>query len=204
MAKRSRRKRIINIRSVSSYLCRPTLSDRLVDDSSGFSMGQNNYGQDHEASFTKFEAFLNRASSCHNIFRTSTSNHNVSPSQSTARMPKSAPPRQIILLDDLPNILHSGTQTRFHAALQSLVTSSISNPPVPIIIIVSDAGMRGEASDERMASGGGWGRNTEGVVDIRTVIPRDLLGGHYVTQIRYSSSIFISIELNLDLIASIQ
>jgi len=63
------------------------------------------------------------------------------------------------------------------------VVSSPSSPPVPVIIVVSNAGMRGEANDERMASGGGWGRDREQVVDVRTVLPKDLLGGPYVTQI---------------------
>lgn len=84
----------------------------------------------------------------------------------------------------MPNILHPGTQAQFHAALQSLVASPTSFPPVPIVIIVSDAGMRGEASDERLANGG-WAKSNEGVVDIRTVLPRELLHGPYVTQIRY-------------------
>ena len=34
-----------------------------------------------------------------------------------------------------------------------------------------------------MASGGGWGKDKDGVVDIRTVLSRELLGGPYVTQI---------------------
>lgn len=45
--------------------------------------------------------------------------------------------------------------------------------------------MRGEASDERIANGGGWGRDKDGVVDVRTVLSRDLLGGPYVTLIGY-------------------
>jgi len=43
--------------------------------------------------------------------------------------------------------------------------------------------MRGEARDERMAQGGGWGRDKDQVMDVRTVLPRDLLNGPYVTQI---------------------
>ena len=58
---------------------------------------------------------------------------------------------------------------------------SSPSPSVPVIIVVSNAGMRGEANDERMA-GGGWGRDKEQVVDVRTVLPKDLLGGPYVTQ----------------------
>lgn len=45
--------------------------------------------------------------------------------------------------------------------------------------------MRGEASDERLTNGTGWGKDRNGVVDVRTVLSRDLLGGPYVTQIRY-------------------
>lgn len=147
-----------------------------------------NYDHDGEALFTKFESFINRASSCHNIF-IGGSNSRV-PSPSELKSKSTSPPiskpistRQIILLEDLPNILHSTTQTKFHAILQSLVRSPTSNPPVPVVIIVSDAGMRGEASDERIANGGGWGKDKDGVVNVRTVLSRDLLGGPYVTLI---------------------
>jgi hypothetical protein len=54
---------------------------------------------------------------------------------------------------------------------------------VPVVIIVSDAGVRGEAGDERIAAGG-WGRGKD-VVDIRSVLPGELLGSAYVTQIGY-------------------
>ncbi|KAJ7263109.1 Rad17 cell cycle checkpoint protein-domain-containing protein [Mycena rebaudengoi] len=114
------------------------------------------YNADHEAHFSKFETFLARASSCQNVFATS----------DTASQSLSARKRYIILLEDLPNILHANTQSQFHAALQSLVASPTLNP-VPIVIIVSDAGMRGEASDERLAAGS-WGKDRD-VLDIRTV-----------------------------------
>ena len=54
---------------------------------------------------------------------------------------------------------------------------------VPVVIIVSDAGVRGEVGDERITAGG-WGRGKD-VVDIRSVLPRELLGSAYVTQIGY-------------------
>jgi hypothetical protein len=88
--------------------------------------------------------------------------------------------RRIILLEDLPNILHPGTRDKFHLALESFVKST--NPgDAPIVIIVSDTGLRGEASDEKRSQGmGSWGKE---VVDIRTVLPPTLLGSTYVTQI---------------------
>ncbi|KAG6829943.1 hypothetical protein H0H92_002847 [Tricholoma furcatifolium] len=105
-----------------------------------------------------------------------------SPSSSSTRAAK----RHIILLEDLPNLLHPSTQSQFHSALQALVTVPVSNPPVPVVVIVSDAGVRGEVTDERIYSAGGWSKTKEGVVDIRTVLPRDLLGGPFVTQIAFN------------------
>ncbi|GLB41209.1 putative rad17 cell cycle checkpoint protein [Lyophyllum shimeji] len=167
-----------------------TLSGQF-DDPSEFSFGTSDssssrtYVPDGEGMFSKFEAFLNRASSCQNLFTTPAPSHVGSFSQSP---PTSASTRQrhIILLEDLPNIVHPATQAKFHAALQSLVSSPVSATPVPVVIIVSDTGVRGEAADEQMDSGRGWGKSNDGLVDIRTVLPRDLLGGPYVTQISFN------------------
>ncbi|KAG5642066.1 hypothetical protein DXG03_003643 [Asterophora parasitica] len=131
-----------------------------------------NFDPATEAPFSKFEAFLHRASSCQNLFTSRAGSSS-----------KSQPARHIILLEDLPNILHPGTQAQFHAAIQGLVASSVSNPPVPIVIVISDAGVRGEAGDDRM---GARAKASEGVVDVRTALPRDLLGGPYVTQIGFN------------------
>lgn len=152
--------------------------------STGQSQHPNNHDQDFESLFTKFEAFLNRATNCQSIFSHSTSG---SSSKSASQSAKPSPPqRRIVLLEDLPNILHAQTQASFHASLKALVDSSPSSPPVPVIIVVSNAGMRGEANDDRMTSGGGWGRDKEQVVDVRTVLSKDLLGGPYVTQIMFN------------------
>lgn len=150
---------------------------------------------DRETLYSKFEAFINRASSCQNVFTATggseSRRHHIPPSPPTQSGPSSqsakwVPKRKIILLEDLPNILHPETQAKFHAALQSLVVSPPPQPPVPVVIIVSDAGMRGEASDERLTNGTGWGKDRNGVVDVRTVLSRDLLGGPYVTQISFN------------------
>ncbi|EGO29654.1 hypothetical protein SERLADRAFT_445435 [Serpula lacrymans var. lacrymans S7.9] len=140
--------------------------------------GERRSPVDNQTLFDKFQAFLERASACHNIFSSQMiknqepqSSQTGTPacsgsSQSQSQSKKSSGPRHIILLEDLPNILHLPTQARFRAALQSLV----DNPPrdaAPIVIIVSDAGMRGEAQDERAANGFGWAKE---VVDVRTVL----------------------------------
>ncbi|KAK7029736.1 Rad17-domain-containing protein [Favolaschia claudopus] len=143
------------------------------------------YDSDQEGLFSKFEAFLTRASTCQTIFTDNERDPKLSSSQSSSSS-RTTPTRnrQIILLEDLPNILHANTQSRFHAALQAIVTAQLVDP-IPIVIIVSDAGLRGEASDERLASGS-WGKGRDGVLDVRTIIPKDLLHGPYVTQIGFN------------------
>jgi len=147
---------------------RNTVTENLSDSTDDFN-------SDYEGLFTKFEAFLVRASSCQNIFYNA-----YAASSSRAKEVK----RRIILLEDIPNVLHPKTQAQFHDALNSLVLSQPSNPPIPVVIIVSDTGVRGDDGDERRANGGGWGNNKAQVVDIRTVLSKDLLGGPYVTEIR--------------------
>ncbi|KAH9475883.1 Cell cycle checkpoint protein RAD17 [Psilocybe cubensis] len=134
---------------------------------------QESNTSDYEGLFTKFEAFLARASTCHNIF-----------ASSSAQKSKN---RRIILLEDLPNILHSKTQTQFHEALHALVSAQSANP-VPVVIIISDSGLRGEATDERRAEAGGWGwgKDKTQIIDVRTVLPKDLLGGQFVTEISFN------------------
>ena len=154
---------------------RPLLNVRLLpsphdiffslDPAAGLSFPSSNpeFDVNYEGLFTKFEVFLTRASTCLDIFSASSSKNPVK--------------KRVILLEDLPNILHQKTQTQFHEALNSLVTLPPSNPPVPVIIIISDAGLRGESSDERRAEGGGWVKDRAQAMDVRTVVPKNLLGG---------------------------
>ena len=174
------------------YLFLPK-STRSIDNSSSLPITSSTefypeFDQNYEAIFTKFEAFLTRASTCKNIF----SNIDSQPSQS--KTTKSSPRRHVILLEDLPNILHARTQAQFHEALNSLVASAPANPAVPLVIIISDAGIRGEANDERISAGSE--RNKTQVVDVRTVLSKDLLGGPYVTEIGYVSIHYIRLLFN--------
>lgn len=142
---------------------------------------------DQEALFTKFQAFLTRASSCQSIFSSaSTTAASQSSSSSTSSSLPRKPPRKVILLEDLPNILHPKIQDHFHMSLQSLVDSDLPRA-APVVIIVSDAGVRGEAMDERISAGGTGGAGSSGkdsdVIDIRSVLPSGLLRSVYVTQI---------------------
>ncbi|TFK34628.1 Rad17 cell cycle checkpoint protein-domain-containing protein [Crucibulum laeve] len=198
---------ILEWRNVIGEASNITFDDSGENHASGSSSSFNpleDYDSDYESLFTKFETFLNRASSCQNIFASSASSSKApSPPQfhSSTSKPKSpsiqssgspGAKKHVILLEDLPNILHARTQAQFHAALNSLVSSLPSEPPVPVIIIVSDAGVRGEAGDDVGTGGsglsrGGWGRDRDrDVVDVRTVLGKELLNSPYVTQVVFN------------------
>lgn len=116
----------------------------------------------------KFQEFLNRASTSKPIFG------GPSPS-STAR--------QVILLEDLPNILHVDTRDKFHDALRLFVQRQASKDGqyIPLIIVVSDLGARGELED---TGGSSSFRVRSEILDIRSALPADLLSAPYVTQIK--------------------
>jgi cell cycle checkpoint protein len=128
-----------------------------------------------EAQMQKFEAFLKRVSACASILGDPRMPVAVGSSSHTPRSGSVDPTRRIILLEDIPNVLHAPTQLAFHSALESLIDST-----VPVVIIVSDSGVRGE--DAEHVGSGGW-RGGE-VVDVRTVLG-PLLSGPYVTQIAW-------------------
>lgn len=126
---------------------------------------------EYEGLSEKFHKFLTRASNCRSIFDTQASS-----SFKTKR--------QIILLEDLPNILHPPTQRAFHESLQTLVSNTSPNI-VPVVIVVSDAGVRGETGDDASASVGTWKAGARETVDFRSVIPPALWSSPYVTNISY-------------------
>ncbi|TCD62712.1 Cell cycle checkpoint protein rad17 [Steccherinum ochraceum] len=129
----------------------------------------------HEGLSEKFQAFVTRAASCRPIF---TPTPSAGPSRLSTK-------RQVILLEDLPNILHAPTQQAFHAALQTVADSP--EPPIaPIVIIVSDAGLRGEAGHEDSGTSAPWRPKGKDAVDVRTVLPPSLLVSPYVTQLRFN------------------
>ncbi|KAG1776322.1 Rad17 cell cycle checkpoint protein-domain-containing protein [Suillus placidus] len=159
---------------------RNSMSERgpitFIDDSSD--LGDDSW-IDTEALFDKFQAFLTRASSCYNIFVPSTQSL---PSTSSSHPSN----RHLILLEDLPNILHLPTQARFHDALQSLCGSSESAPPV--VIIISDSGLRGENAynDDSWDGAGGARWSKKETIDIRNLLGADLSISPYVTRIAFN------------------
>jgi cell cycle checkpoint protein len=117
----------------------------------------------------KFRAFLLRASTCRSIFGSASSDANS---------------RQIILLEDLPNILHTETQTQFHEVIQQFIqrTTTTYTGAAPLVIVISDAGLRGESGDDAGAGQITW--TSKEIVDVRSVIPSNLIHSPYVTQIK--------------------
>lgn len=166
------------------------------------------WDEEYEGLADKFRNFLARASSCRSVLamssspaaaslqsqsKASTQSSNQS-SQSNLRATQSYPQlsassssgptkpvvqskQQVILLEDLPNILHLGTQAAFHATLEAFAALPDG---APLVLIISDAGLRGE--DAEADTGAGWRRSKE-AVDVRSVLPPSLLNSPYVTQI---------------------
>ncbi|CAL1710781.1 unnamed protein product [Somion occarium] len=142
---------------------------------------------DHDEHFTyeglseRFQAFLTRATNCHSVVGLRSNNVKSSSASSSGQGVK----RQIVLLEDLPNILHARTQQTFHEALVASVNSNFLSTS-PIVIIISDAGLRGETDPDDMSYGSSWKGKGRETLDVRTALPRSLIGSPYVTQIEFN------------------
>ncbi|KIK82071.1 hypothetical protein PAXRUDRAFT_832422 [Paxillus rubicundulus Ve08.2h10] len=151
-----------------------------------------------EALFDKFQAFLTRAMTCNSIFGSNCNAFRLPPFVSPSPLQsyphtsaQSSIKRQLILLEDLPNLLHQPTQARFQAALHSMCIPATNSPATsgpPIVIVLSDSGIRAEqADDETWDDGGGGGRRrAKEVLDIRNVLGPELLRSPYVTRIGFN------------------
>ena len=155
-------------------------------------------GVEYEGLSEKFRTFIQRASSCRSIFANSLSGPNDSQSTqgslssrappstaassaSTPTPSSSSPTRRVILIEDLPNILHQPTQEAFHSALEGFVASQ-ENDITPIILIISDTGLRGEDSDGNDSR---WRPRAKDVIDVRNALSPALLSSPAVRQIGY-------------------
>ena len=73
--------------------------------------------------------------------------------------------QKLVLVEDLPNILHPAVRARFHDALQAHVDRGPS--VAPVVLVISDAGLCVEASSNGSS-------NRDVVIDARTVLPPGL------------------------------
>jgi hypothetical protein len=85
--------------------------------------------------------------------------------------------RKIVLLEDLPNILHPTVRSRFHDALRAHVERAWD--VAPVVLVVSNAGVCAEGD----SNGRGWG-GRDIVVDTRTVVPPGLSSPSHFSEIR--------------------
>jgi hypothetical protein len=85
--------------------------------------------------------------------------------------------RKIVLLEDLPNILHPVVRTRFHDALRGHVERA--SDVAPLVLVVSDAGVCAEGDSN------GRSRGRDLVVDSRMVVPPGLSSPSHFSEIRF-------------------
>ena len=87
--------------------------------------------------------------------------------------------KRLVLLEDFPNVLHEGTRSWFHQALDEFLAVPVALS-CPLVFVVSDSGARG-ASTETVDSS--WRNRSRENLDIRTLIPKQLLESAYFTNI---------------------
>jgi cell cycle checkpoint protein len=136
---------------------------------------------DRESLISKFSNFLNRASAYGALEFTSASSSAPSPSN-----------KRLILLEDLPNILHTATRDAFHIALEQFVLAPTTTS-CPLVIIVSDAGTRGESGGDNGAS---WRNRVNDAIDARMVLPKHLQNSPYVADITFDISSEVLTTMN--------
>ena len=153
-----------------------------------FSRSEDSWnGSAYESLSEKFQTFLTRAASCRPLFAPSSMTPHGSQSTQSSRTSQVSGAstqfsgRRIILLEDLPNILHAPTQTSFHDALEAFVAAHEASV-VPLVLIISDAGLRGEGAEGDVPR---WRSRGKEAMDVRNVLPPSLLNSPYVVQITY-------------------
>ncbi|KZO94552.1 hypothetical protein CALVIDRAFT_539005 [Calocera viscosa TUFC12733] len=82
--------------------------------------------------------------------------------------------QRVLLLEDLPNVLHPGTKEAFQKSLEDIVNRP--NAP-PVVLIVSESGARGMGAE-------GWRREERW--DMRNILGPRLLQSPYVTEVQFN------------------
>ena len=84
--------------------------------------------------------------------------------------------RKLVLVEDLPNILHPAVRSRFHDALRAHMERA--SDVAPLVLVVSDAGVSAGGSSNS-------GRGRDLAIDARTVVPPELSSTSLFTEIRF-------------------
>jgi len=74
-----------------------------------------------------------------------------------------------------------GTAEAFHAALEEYVSLPSD---VPLVCVISDAGLRGEDPENDTMGGRIWGRNSKQTLDVRNIIPRSIFNSPYFQEVQ--------------------
>lgn len=131
-----------------------------------------------ESLSAKFQNFLTRSSSYAAL--------DFAPGPSTPSQT-----RRLILVEDFPNLQHAQTKEAFHSALEDFVHSPAASS-CPLVLIMSDAGTRGETDTE---GGARYSKGRNDSLDIRTVLPKSLEGSPYVVTLPSVNSPSSHLEL---------
>ncbi|WFD45066.1 RFC checkpoint protein Rad17 [Malassezia psittaci] len=103
------------------------------------------------------------------------------PSQNEARGNR----RKVILLEDLPNVMHEATRFRF----QDVLEHAINQPSnVPIVMIVSDTVSRTDDDDNLgyLTSSSSWKSRQENRWDVHTILPKQVRMHAAYAEIRFN------------------
>lgn len=120
-----------------------------------------------ESLISRFTSFLSRASAPSLSFSSKSAS-------SSSHQPTT---RKLLLLDDLPNISHSGTRQAFQAALLEFATFWTPSSS-PLVVVVTDPGDGGKAGESWMdhRRDDGW--------DLRAVLGLELSEGPYTRVVK--------------------
>lgn len=101
--------------------------------------------------------------------------------------------RQLILVEDLPNVLETQTREATHQALRAHCLS-VQSQNTPLVIIVSDTGTRGTGGSADEASS----FLNKQVIDARLVVPSDVLDEPYCQTLHFNplAKTFLKKHLN--------
>ncbi|KAL7416899.1 Rad17 cell cycle checkpoint protein-domain-containing protein [Mrakia frigida] len=122
-----------------------------------------------ESLISRFTSFLSRASAPSLSFSSKSAS-------SSSHQPTT---RKLLLLDDLPNISHSGTRQAFQAALLEFATFWTPSSS-PLVVVVTDPGDGGKAGESWMdhRRDDGW--------DLRAVLGLELSEGPYTRVVNFN------------------
>lgn len=123
---------------------------------------------------TRFSSFLSQASRFRSLNLDDAEGLDESQNtQGSSSMNTKGYPRQIVVLDDLPNLQYEPARVAFQAALSTFVLSASRADSVPLVLILSDSTPR-LAEWDASNSAQGWRERADETLSVRNVIPEEV------------------------------